>query len=465
MTRSRTERNLCGGPRGRWPGWAVLTLTLLVVSVRGAGGQAPTEQEVQLGLEFDRAHRIHLILEELGSQGGATGSDARTVGDVVRNDLDLSDLFVLLKAPAGTGQGAPPDTNGWYRFRKSDPASVDIQINGFPTARMIAGGTLRMAGSDLLLDAWLKEYPSLRVALTRTYRARPEWFREIAHRFSDDIILYLTGEEGVARTRIAFVNNQSGSKELYITDFDGANVKQITRDRSITVSPAWSGDGQRIAFTSYRNGDPDLFQVDLTSGQITGLSSRPGPDMAPAWSRDGQRLAMSFMTAGNSEIYIADGRGRNPAQVTHSPAIDTSPSWSPTGRELCFTSDRSGDPQIYVCDSEGGNVRRLTYDGRKNDSADWSPDGTRIAYVSLQDQGFKIWSIGVNGQGNTPLTAGPGSDENPKWSPDSRKIVFTSTREGKRALYTMNADGSGVRRLTRLNGECWGTSWSQRLPR
>lgn len=441
-----------------------LVLGLGAVFVLGVafGAQSQPEQEVQLILEFDRAHRIQLILEDLGAEAGATGTDARTVGDVVRNDLDLSDLFVLLRAPAGTALGTPPDTTGWYRYKGTNG---EAPANVYPTARMIAGGRLKMVGSDLVLDAYLKEYPSLRVALTRSYRARPEWFREIAHRFSDDIILYLTGEEGVARTRIAFINNQTGSKELYITDFDGANVKQITRDRSITVSPAWSGDGQRIAFTSYRNGDPDLFQVDLTSGQITGLSNRPGPDMAPVFSRDGQKLAMAFMTAGNSEIYVADARGRNPVQVTHSPAIDTGPSWSPTGRELCFTSDRSGDPQIYICDAEGGNVRRLTYDGRKNDSADWSPDGSRIVYVSLQDQGFKIWSIGVNGQGNTPLTGGPGSDENPKWAPDGRKIVFTSTREGKRALYTMNADGSGVRRLTRLNGECWGTSWSQRLPR
>ena len=63
------------------------------------------------------------------------------------------------------------------------------------------------------------------------------------------------------------------------------------------------------------------------------------------------------------------------------------------------------------------------------------------------------------------MTSGRGSDENPKWSPDGRKIVFSSTREGRRALYTMNADGSGVRRLTFLNGDCYGTSWSARLPR
>ena len=432
-----------------------------------AGAAAPPgrEQEVQIGLEFDRAHRINLLLEDLAAQAGATPTDARNVGGVVLNDLNLSDLFNVGPAPAGLALGAAPDSAGWFRQKGDGSVLAKSEQGGYPNARMVAGGQLSLSGSDLVLDAYLKEYPSLRTVLTRTYRTKPEWFREIAHRFSDDIVLYLTGEEGIARTRIAFINNGTGAKELYITDYDGSNIRQITRDKSIAVSPAWIADGQRIAFTSFRRGDPDLYSVNLGNGEITTLSDRPGPDMAPAGSRDGQRMAFVTSVAGNSEIFVADGQGRGAQQVTHNSGIDSSPSWSPTGREICFTSDRSGDPQVYISDAEGGNVRRLTYDGRKNDSPDWSPDGRRIVYVSLQDAGFKVWSIGVDGTDNRALTSGPGSDENPKWAPDSRKIVFTSTREGKRALFTMNADGSGVRRLTFMNGECGGTSWGRRLPR
>lgn len=461
-------------PRPRPAGPALIVLVTLCAGLvagawlprpSGAGAPPGREQEVQLGLEFDRAHRINLLLEELAPLSGATPTDAKNVGDVVLNDLNLSDLFNVAPAPAGLALAAAPDTAGWFRQKGDGSVLVKSEKGAWPNAKMVAGGQLSVAGSELVLDAYLKEYPSLRTVLTRTYRTKPEWFREIAHRFSDDIVLYLTGEEGIARTRIAFINNGTGAKELYITDYDGTNVRQITRDKSITVSPAWLGDGQRIAFTSFRRGDPDLYQVNLGNGEISVLSARAGPDMAPASSRDGQRMAFAAIVGGNTEIFVADGQGRGAQQVTHNSGIDTAPAWSPTGRELCFTSDRSGDPQVYICDAEGGNVRRLTYDGRKNDSPDWSPDGRRIVYVSLQDPGFKIWSIGVDGSDNRPLTFGNGSDENPKWAPDGRKIVFTSTREGKRQLYTMNADGSGIRRLTFLNGECGGTSWSRRAPR
>lgn len=438
--------------RRRTPAGLILLLGLAALGAfpTGAGAQ---EQEVRLGVEASRRERLKLILEELNPVQGATGTDAARVRGVVANDLSMTDFFDILPAPAGATLGRPPDASG------------DGSDGVFPGARMVAGGAVRMDGDNLALDGWLKEYPSLRVILSRTYRARPEWFRETAHRFSDDIVLYLTGEEGISRTRIAFVSEQGGAKELHVIDYDGENLRQITRDRSIALSPAWSADGSRLAFVSFRRGDPDLYQVSLASGEITLLSGRPGPDMAPAFSRDGRRLAYAATIDGNSELFTADANGRNPRRITSNRAIESAVCWSPTGREICFTSDRSGGPQLYVADGEGGNVRRLTFEGKWNDSPDWSPDGLRIVYVSRGPDGFKVWTIGVDGSGATRITGGPGTDENPKWSPDGRKIVFSSTREGRRALYTMNADGTGVRRLTFLAGECSGTSWSARLPR
>ena len=40
-----------------------------------------------------------------------------------------------------------------------------------------------------------------------------------------------------------FVSSTSGHKEICFIDFDGENLRQVTRDKSIAVSPAWSADG------------------------------------------------------------------------------------------------------------------------------------------------------------------------------------------------------------------------------
>jgi TolB protein len=438
----------------------------LVTAVLAQEPAERPEQEVTLGLEFTGQRKLNLLLEGLAAGPGTTGSDTEKTRAVLQNDLALSDLFEIVAVRAGLSLDPPPDTTGWSAYVRSDGGiSTAISDRGYPGARFVAGGRLRVAGSDLVFDAYLKEYPSCREILTRSYRVRPEWFREAAHRFADDIILYLTGLEGLSRTRIAFISDASGHKELYLIDFDGENARQITRDKSIALSPSWSSDGRRVAFVSFRRGDPDLYQVNLSTGEIGVISNRPGPDMAPSFSRDGRRLAYSVSVDGQSEIFVADADGKTPRRLTNNRAIDTSPSWSPTGNELAFTSDRSGNPQIYVMDADGANTRRLTFEGNWNDSPDWSPDGLRIVYVSREGGTFKIRAMLADGSGSVPLTTGGGSDENPKWSPDGRKIVFSSTRDGRRALYTMNSDGSGVRRLTFLDGDCYGTSWSTQPPR
>jgi len=423
------------------------------------------EQEVHMGVEADQLSRINLVLEDFSAGPKATSADAQRVHDVVMNDLSMTDFFNILVARPGTALAAPPDTNGWAGMTASNEAMIQLAGGVFPGAQFIAGASVTMSGADLVVEGYLKEYPSFRGVLSRSYRARPEWYREAAHRFSDDIVLYLTGEEGISRTRIAFISSQTGSKELYLVDYDGQNVRQITRDKSIALSPAWNGDASRVAFVSFRRGDPDLYQVSLSSGEITLLAGKPGPDMSPAYSRDGRHLAFTQTVEGNSEIVVSGADGRSPKRITRNKGIDTAPCWAPTGQELCFTSDRSGSPQLYVSDSEGGSLRRLTQTGTWNDSPDWSPDGQKIVYVSRGGSGFKIWTIGADGSGAIALTGGGGSDENPRWAPDGRKIVFSSTREGKRALYTMNADGTGVRRLTFISGDCFGTSWSSRPAR
>jgi TolB protein len=114
-----------------------------------------------------------------------------------------------------------------------------------------SGNALRLNGT--IYDAAL----GLKLASAQ-YNGSAESVRRLAHSFADEIVARYTGEKGVARTRIAYVSDKTGKKELYVMDYDGKNPLKVTADRSICLSPAWSPDGRILAYVSYRDRNPDL---------------------------------------------------------------------------------------------------------------------------------------------------------------------------------------------------------------
>jgi TolB protein len=295
----------------------------------------------------------------------------------------------------------------------------------------------------------------------RQYDGNVQSLRIMAHRISDEVILQLTGEKGVANTRIAYAMAQGEGKEIFLADFDGANVRQITRNQSINISPVWSPDGKKIAFTSYQHRNPDLFMTDAEGKNAQRFSSAPGVNAAPSWSPDGKQIAMMMAMDGKTEIVVMDQEGSNVRRLTKSHGNEASPAWSPDGKSIAFVSDRSGSPQIYMMATDGSNVRRLTFEGSYNTNPSWSPKGDRIAYCA-RSGGFQIVSISPDGGGLHRLTQS-GSNESPVWSPDGRYIAFSSTRAGAPKIYVMNANGFNQRPLTASKGGETSPTWSRRF--
>src|SRR5262245_45051753 len=84
--------------------------------------------------------------------------------------------------------------------------------------------------------------------------------REMAHQFADQIVRLLTGQEGIAQSKIAYVVKGAMAKsEIYRMDYDGYGAKAFTRDGSLALFPSFSLDGRRLAYVSYRDGHPNVF--------------------------------------------------------------------------------------------------------------------------------------------------------------------------------------------------------------
>lgn len=424
---------------------------LLGLAVFGAAllkeGAAPAQEEAELVITQGRLYKIPIEVEDWAyvETPRRLFEKGETAEEVLRLNLVRSDFFDVRRQSFSIAPGGDS---------LQPPRPV----------KAVAGGEVRKRGTKVELSGRLTDATTGKLIFNRTYPLGDPPDRWAVHSFSDDIVLYLTGERGTATTRIAYVGDATGKKEIYVVDADGARAEMVTTLGSITVSPRWSPDGERLAFTTFARGRPELVGLRLKESRTWTISSREGMNSAPCWHPDGQHLAASLSFEGNSEIYILDAQGREARRLTHSMAIDTSPTFSPDGSRLAFTSDRSGEPQVYVMGADGTGLSRLTYVGKHCDSPDWSPKGDRIVFVSLIDPSvFDICTVRPDGTDLWRLTAGNANHENPRWAPDGRHIVFAKRERGRRNLWVMAADGSGIRQLTYARGDQYNPAWSPPL--
>ena len=124
-----------------------------------------------------------------------------------------------------------------------------------PNANMLAFGNAVVQGGSLAVQGWLFDVKNTQApqVLGKQYResASEENARLIAHRFADEIIFRLGGGiQGIAETKIFFVSNRGGTKEIWQMDYDGSNQKQITHVGTMALSPHVSPDGSRLAFSA-----------------------------------------------------------------------------------------------------------------------------------------------------------------------------------------------------------------------
>ena len=276
--------------------------------------------------------------------------------------------------------------------------------------------------------------------------------RKTAREFAADILKQF-GAASLLNSRIFFVSNRTGAKEIWSMDYTGAGQKPFTQHRSITTMPTVSPDGTKLAYTSYRGGTPAIFIHSTETGRMLPFYNQNASMNATAdFTPDGTSVVYSSTASGWAQIYIADVNGRGLRRLSSSRAIEVEPKVNPkTGTEIVFVSGRSGPQQIYRMNIDGANVERLTTGEGQASNPAWHPDGRHIAFSWTKgyDPGnFNVFVMDVATREFDQLTHGMGRNENASWAPDSRHIVFASDRSGSMQIWTMLADGTELKQLT-----------------
>ena len=398
------------------------------------------------------------------SSDDVTAAAARTIAQVLWDDLEFEREFRMI----------PRDIYNSIPVARS---LVDLPFDRWQELAadgVISCTVVATSDSQLELTVRLFSVRSQESAFGVVYSGSSRNVRLYAHQLSDEIHRHQRGLEGIARTRIAFVTDRDSDsvlglvedravKEIYIADYDGANVKRITVSRTINTNPAWSPDGRSLGYTSWLSGFPEVIVSHLYEGRMTRPADGNAEDhnFLPAYSPDGSQIAFMSNRDDNNDIYVVNVDGTGLRRITNHPMIDVSPTWSPNGQQIAFTSDRTGTPQIYVIGADGTGLRRLTYE-TYCDRPTWSPPPyNEIAYSSKTGSGHDIKVLDLATNEVRQLTYGLGSNESPSYSSNGRHIAFTSTRgSGLKQIYTIGRDGKGLRRVTSTgNNEM--PSWSR----
>ncbi|MBL7714849.1 MAG: PD40 domain-containing protein [Bdellovibrionales bacterium] len=392
-------------------------------------------------------------------QGNPDPTDlARTIRDTAMADLTFMEIFKFMDRGAfieDKSAGLTPD-----KFKLSDWTSIG--------AEFLVKSKITRDANTLTFEAYVYDTFGAKQLLAKKYVATVIEAKIIGHSLANDIVEVLTGLRGIFTTKITMsCDRRSNVKEIYVMNFDGSEVKQITSHRSIALAPGWSPDSSKIAyslFTKRRSNNIkniDLYEYNFNTNTIRMLSNRQGINSGAAYSPDGKRIALTMSFLGNPEIFSFDPNDKTVTRLTKSLGEDVDPAWSPDGKELAFVSTRSGKPMVFAMNLAGGNIRRLTFAGDYNATPTWSPTNNKIAFAGWIDGMFDIFIMNPDGTNIERLTKNQGNNEDPHFSPDGNFITFSSNRTGEKNIYVMNVDGTFVKRLTYGLGNCVAPKWSQ----
>ncbi len=199
--------------------------------------------------------------------------------------------------------------------------------------------------------------------------------------------------------------------EIYVSDFNGNVLEQLTKTRGYDAEGSYSPDGKLIAFASnrraysepmseedagYFKNDPaymtDIYVMDSNGSNVRQLTDVKGYDGGPFFSPDGKRITWRrFAPNGaTAEVYTMNIDGSDQRQLTRVGAMSWAPYYHPSGDYLIFTNNSLGfaNFELFMVDAQGKrDPVRVTFTDGFDGLPVFSPDGTKLAWTTNRTPG------------------------------------------------------------------------------
>jgi serine/threonine protein kinase len=249
-----------------------------------------------------------------------------------------------------------------------------------------------------------------------------------------------TGFSGIANAangKIYFTRRTGKEVNVWETDENGKNEKQITSESSVNVTPAVSRDGKFLAFSSNRKGDFKIWRADIDGKNPIQLSDEANSfDLQPQFSSDNRTIFFTRQSKDGGKSVLMkvsiNGGDVRPVFPEDREFSETMPKISFDGKRFAYFSFKFDEQTLEL----QNKLKIYEYDGKEigkllkeipislDKTFSWAPDGKSLTFIN---------SEGTPNLCNIPLDDGkpkPLTDFNSgkiidfAWSSDGKKIFI-----------------------------------------
>lgn len=157
--------------------------------------------------------------------------------------------------------------------------------------------------------------------------------------------------------RVYFSSTRDGNSEIYSATTEGGDVRRLTNNPAIDISPACSPGGQ-LAFVSTRHGGPQVFLMSSGGGEPKRITYKGEYNQTPAFCTDpaSPMVAFTGRDGGNFDIFTVSLKTGQYTRLTQGQGNNQDPAFSPDCRMVAFASSRGG---IFISNPEGLNQNKV----------------------------------------------------------------------------------------------------------